>query len=99
MNEKDSLNSLSGSNGLNRAAGALLSNPSTPLPTRREQPSPAWSPLHFPAILMDASGRIVLCPQCASSNISKQPGSLPACKPASCLYVCNGCGAVWRSSC
>ena len=75
-------------------------NTSTPSSsTGRDLTSPAWSPFHFPAILVDASGNIILCPGCRGSSITKQQRaesaehrvkpSAPCSMPYAALFVCN----------
>ena len=80
--KKDSSNSL---NGLHRAEGAL------------NGVNARFTPVHFPEIIVDARGTIVLCPQCKSSSVTRQQRAADS--PPAVLCICNTCGSVWRPPC
>lgn len=82
---------------------ALLRYPSSVIARSKRATSQSCS--HFPEILVDDQGTIVLCPECRSSNVSKQSAGSSKQSAVTAhrspltthlLYVCNSCRSAWR---
>lgn len=55
-------------------------------PIEADRPSLQEVGPHFPDIMVDADGMIVLCPGCTGSDASKDGD----------YFICRACGSVWR---